>query len=283
MNWKTTAAAAIVTHNPPTPANGAQPQHELMTALADLLDHQLVAAGSLDFAQSLMRGFGKYGSWTEKQADAAANLIARSTEPAPVAGPDAPLAAALEAALPYVAAKDQGFALSLLNGFKRYGSFTDRQRPYAQSFANSFPASLERAPYEDVPAKAPEKPVATLCPNICGIVHLSGFSRFTVGKLGLSLKNDGSVIWVKWDGKLAGMIDPASTAYRASRRYLADYALAACLEALLTVEADPLAAARENGVKTGRCSCCSRPLTDPVSIGFGIGPVCRERGFGIVL
>jgi hypothetical protein len=130
---------------------------------------------------------------------------------------------------------------------------------------------------------APEKPQATRCPNICSKVNLDGFSRFTVGKLALSLKNDGSVIWVKWNGRIAGSIDPATAEYRQTRRYLADYALIQCLAALLAVEADPLAAARENGVKTGRCSCCGRPLTDPTSISYGIGPICRERGFGIVL
>ena len=281
MNWKTTAAAAIVTHNPPTPANGAQPQHELMTALADLLDHQLVAPGSLDFAQSLMRGFSKYGSWTEKQANAAANLIARSTgqaEPTPVEGPDAALAASLEAALPQIAASDTGFAVSLLGGFKRYGSFTDRQRPHVERLvknaasAQSFRAAWE-APIAPAP-EAPQTPVATRCPNLCALIHLGGFARFTVGKLSLSLKNDGSLIWVKWNGKIAGSIDPSTTVYRESRRYLAAHALLLARADLLAVEADPQAAAAADGILTGRCSCCSRPLTDPVSIKLGIGPIC---------
>lgn len=29
----------------------------------------------------------------------------------------------------------------------------------------------------------------------------------------------------------------------------------------------------------GRCCVCARPLTDPESIGNGIGPVCAEKGF----
>jgi hypothetical protein len=277
-NWKQTAAAAIVTHEAPvTTADNSDLSlwHQLKAAIED----GKVAERSLDFAKSVMGGFVKYGSFTPKQADAVRNLLARANgqaEPNPVAGPDKPLADALRAALPSLAPSDVNFATSLLSGFDRFGGFTDRQRPYAEKLARSVPA-MQQAP------SAPEKPVATTCPNICAKVSLNGFSRFTVGKLALSLKNDGTCIWVKWDGKIAGVIDTGSTVYRQTRRYLADYALAACLAALLAVEADPLAAARENGVKTGRCSCCGRPLTDPTSIEFGIGPICRVRGFGINL
>lgn len=252
--------------------------------------HQLKAAieggkvnpGSLGFAKSVSDGFVKYGSFTPKQADAVRNLLARSNgqaEPAPVAGPDKPLADALRAALPNVPQKDLSFASSLLSGFDRFGSFTDRQRPYAEKLVRQFQQVSAGTPA----VVAPERPQATRCPNIVSKVNLNGFSRFTVGKLALSLKNDGSVIWVKWDGKIAGSIDSATAEYRQTRRYLADYSLQVAFAALLAVEADPLAAARENGVKTGRCSCCGRPLTDPVSIGFGIGPICRERGFGVKL
>lgn len=278
-NWKEQTAAAIVTHAAPvTTADNSDLSlwHQLKAAI----EGGTVAERDLAFATSLSNGFVKYGSFTPKQRPHVERLIAAPA--APVEGPDTLLAKSLEAALPYIAAKDYGFAVSLLNGYKRYGSFTDRQRPYVERFANCFPASIEKAPFEQ-PASAPEKPAATLCPNICATVNLNKFSRFTVGKLALSLKNDGSVIWVKWDKRIAGSIDSATTEYRSTRRYLADYALKQALEALLAIEADPLAAARENGVLTGRCSCCGRPLTDPTSIEFGIGPICRERGFGVRL
>jgi hypothetical protein len=256
------------------------------TTLAASLDEALkggrIAERDRYFATSLLEGFRRYGSFTEKQRPHVERLVA-ATPATPVESPDARLGAALEAAIPYVPQRDISFAQSLLNGFKRFGSFTDRQRPYAERFANYFPASLEQAPYEQAPVQAPQKPAETLCPNICSKVNLNGFSRFTVGKLGLSLKNDGSVVWVKWDGKIVGVIDSATTALRTTHRYASSYAVEQALVALAAVEADPLAAARDNGVKTGRCSCCGRPLTDPVSIGFGIGPICRERGFGIVL
>jgi hypothetical protein len=47
--------------------------------------------------------------------------------------------------------------------------------------------------------------------------------------------------------------------------------------AVLKVCADPKAAAEAYGKETGRCSCCGRELTDPVSIANNIGPICAKR------
>ena len=277
-SWKQTAAAAIVTHE--APASIENSDLSLWHQLKAAIEGGKVAAGSLDFAKSVMGGFVKYGSFTPKQADAVRNLLARSNgqaEPNTVEGPDAPLARALRDVVPHLGDSDMNFALSLLSGYDRFGSFTDRQRPYAEKLAAKFSPQAAREAAPSAPETAPAR-AYYLMPNIISKVNLNGFSRFTVGKLALSLKNDGSVVWVKWDGRIAGSIDSSTGEYRSTRRYLADYALGECLKALLAVEADPLAAARENGIKTGRCSCCGRPLTDPVSIGFGIGPICRERG-----
>jgi hypothetical protein len=47
--------------------------------------------------------------------------------------------------------------------------------------------------------------------------------------------------------------------------------------AIVEVCADPKKAAEAYGQETGRCSCCGRELTDPVSIANNIGPICAER------
>jgi hypothetical protein len=283
MNWKTSTAAAIVTHAAPAVSadnSDLSLWHQLKVAIVD----GKVAAGSLSFAKSVSDGFVKYGSFTPKQADAVRNLLARSNgqaEPNPVAGPDKALGESLRACLANVNPNDLGFATSLLSGFDKYGSFTDRQRPHVERIVKNTAARMS---FHAQAPSAPEKPATTTCPNICAKVSLNGFSRFTVGQLALSLKNDGSLIWVKWDGRLVGLIDCASTEYRRSMRYVTSpVAHLAARNTLDAIEKDPLAAARENGIKTGRCSCCGRPLTDPVSIGYGIGPICRERGFGINL
>jgi hypothetical protein len=59
------------------------------------------------------------------------------------------------------------------------------------------------------------------------------------------------------------------------------YPVKACDEArraeIVTIAADPGAAAKAHGLKVGWCSCCGRELTDPNSIALGIGPICQER------
>ena len=52
------------------------------------------------------------------------------------------------------------------------------------------------------------------------------------------------------------------------------------IQAVQSAAADPLAAARLYGKKTGQCSCCGRELTNKASIEMGIGPICREK-FGL--
>jgi hypothetical protein len=278
-NWKQTAAAAIVAHAPPAAAPDSDAA--LAAALEAALTAGWVSYADAGFARSLLSGFRQYGSFTDKQRPHVERLSAGHAEPAPVEGPDAALGARLNDALAAgnIGWKDLTFASSLQAGFKRYGSFTDRQRPHVERliYSATAPKWQPTAPaVGDIqpPIAQPAAPAAVLCPNLCALIHLNGFARFTVGKLQLSLKNDGSVIWVKWDGRIAGSIDPTTTAYRESRRYLAAHALLLARAELQRVEADPQAAAAADGILTGRCSCCSRPLTDPVSIKLGIGPIC---------
>jgi hypothetical protein len=49
---------------------------------------------------------------------------------------------------------------------------------------------------------------------------------------------------------------------------------------LARLAADPTGELTAYGRATGRCACCSRPLTDPVSVAMSIGPICAAR-FGI--
>jgi hypothetical protein len=41
--------------------------------------------------------------------------------------------------------------------------------------------------------------------------------------------------------------------------------------------ADPAAAAKAYGLRTGECCICGRTLTNRVSIDAGIGPICAGR------
>lgn len=46
---------------------------------------------------------------------------------------------------------------------------------------------------------------------------------------------------------------------------------------LAAYNADPLAEGKVQGLRTGRCMCCGRELTNPESVELGIGPICRDN------
>ena len=48
-------------------------------------------------------------------------------------------------------------------------------------------------------------------------------------------------------------------------------------DAVVRVAANPRGEAVQHGKATGRCSCCGRELTDPISIEMGIGPICANN------
>lgn len=48
-------------------------------------------------------------------------------------------------------------------------------------------------------------------------------------------------------------------------------------EAVKVLQGDPIACLKAYGLRSGHCGMCGRELTDPDSIKFGIGPVCRGR------
>lgn len=49
---------------------------------------------------------------------------------------------------------------------------------------------------------------------------------------------------------------------------------------VVAAAADPAAAAKAYGLRTGSCSCCGRELTNKESRELGIGPICARRFFG---
>ena len=191
--------------------------------------------------------------------------------PAAVNVADKQLAERLSDYLPRVAARDVDFARSLLAGFARYGSFTAKQRPHVERLVAQFHTDGDVAPV------VVAAPAAKLYPNLCKVVSLDAFARFVVGNFRATLKNDGSAIWLKWEDTLFGVVDTATGSFRKLSRGLTDSAHKMAVHALDSIEADPRAAASADGILTGRCSCCSRPLTDPQSIEIGIGPICLAK------
>jgi hypothetical protein len=267
-NWKQQAAQQIVKHEPPA----AAPSNDQDLARALLQNYPNIAERDTQFARSLLDGFAKYGSFTDKQRPHVERLAGLAAS-APVANgvDDKQLAARLSDYMLQIAPRDVNFAQSLLAGFKRYGSFTDRQRPHVERLVAQFHTD------GDAPKVVAPVVVAKLYPNLTKLVSLDGFARFLVGNFRATLKNDGSLIWLKWEDKIFGVIEHSTGAYRAVRKNHSVETHKRAEFALDQIEADPKAAASADGILTGRCSCCSRPLTDPTSIEIGIGPICLEK------
>jgi hypothetical protein len=258
MNWKTEASAAVTAAAAPV----GNPDAELGRALEQALNDGMIPAKDKSFAQSLLRGFYRYDGFTAKQRPYVERMIGQQAK-AP--SQDDALAAQLTDALTNsrIAEKDESFAKSLLNGYTKFGGFTDRQRPYVERLINA--AVAPTAP------KAPE----VMYPNTAALFAPDRFSRFAAFDLSLSRRNDGSFAWVKLDeiGAVARLeMDGRLVLTRRGAPHAA-----AIHASMAKIEADPMAAAAEYGILTGRCGCCSRELTDPVSIERGIGPICAEK------
>lgn len=281
MNWKAQALNAVREQAPvAVPFN---PDTSLAGDLSDAIDAGKIAARDLDFAKSLLAGFRRYGSFTDKQRPHVARLAKPADAPAAAApSPDAPLAELLKCALPELTAGDRDFAESLLAGFAKWGSFTDRQRPHAQRLAR-YNRSLQTPA---LPAAAPEVSPAVIAspavvapapvsretfPKVAALFGPGKFARFD-GAEGLALraKNDFSVVWVKAGSAVVGRLLSDGT-------YIPKYQNKEASEQLRALDADPVGYAKANGVLTGRCCCCGRALTDPASIEKGIGPICEAR------
>lgn len=89
--------------------------------------------------------------------------------------------------------------------------------------------------------------------------------------------NGAGMILCYESGSYAGWIDRQNGFHKATHRTVTDD----MLQAFRLAASDPQAAAQTYGQDTGRCACCRRLLTDPVSVMSSIGPVCAERfGWG---
>lgn len=166
------------------------------------------------------------------------------------------------------------FAASILTGFDKYGSLSERQVAAARS-------SLERVEIKRKEREA-EKVKRSGDVSMAAIEAMFNAAkenglkrpRFITERLKMQLappasRNAGSV-YVKCDGEYAGKI--TSGQFFSVRNAPADI-----LDLVRAVAASPVEAARKYGRETGRCACCGRDLTDPVSIANGIGPICENN------
>lgn len=92
----------------------------------------------------------------------------------------------------------------------------------------------------------------------------------------VAVKPGRACFWITLDGELCGKLEQDGTAALWKLGSNHD----AVEKALLMAAMQPLKAMQHFGHLTGRCSCCRRTLTDPVSVELGIGPICKAK-FGL--
>jgi hypothetical protein len=169
------------------------------------------------------------------------------------------------------------FAVSLREAVRKWGRLTDGQRAALdrcilrdaerteqratqavarQTLSTAIDASTIKAAFDAARASGLKRPGL-----ICGTVDFS---------LAPDHGRNPGAIYCKVSDRYVGMIIDGR--FKAGRDCTAEDT-----QAILAIAADPLGAAVEHGRKTGRCACCNRTLTDPVSVERGIGPICADR------
>lgn len=161
------------------------------------------------------------------------------------------------------------FASSLVAGFNKYHSFTDRQRPHAQRLASSevaqasTPLVVDRSKFVDL----------TDLPKGWYAIEQR---RYRVARPGPKSSWSG---WVFVDdgsaygaGEKYGRQGPGSKILNVTARN----AERVCEDLRLIMQL-PLEASAQYGRITGSCGVCGRVLEDPESVARGIGPVCINK------
>lgn len=215
--------------------------------------------------------------------------------------PDRDTAKRLNDAMPYINDSSKNFAKSLIANQSMYG-WSDKQRNWAgiileqareayrqarvQASGQAAAAALNAA--LDKRAQRP-RPAAVSNPAMARIMRLFASATEGRGKRAPQLlvridgriarlkagREDGYVLyWTDVEGKggYAGAVSPLGIVKAA---FSSDKASA--IAAALNRFADPAAAAKAFGEATSTCMCCGRGLDHPISVKYGIGPICNSR------
>jgi hypothetical protein len=162
-----------------------------------------------------------------------------------------------------------GFAASLLQSLRKWGSLTPNQHAAVQRIL------VKRKIQADRHASAPAVSLAPVeaafdKAKAAGIKYPKlRLDVFTFSPAGATSKNAGAVYVKEGDTYLGKVLNGKL------------FAVSACTpqqeDAIVAVAADPMSAAIAYGKRFGKCSVCARTLTDAESIARGIGPVCATR------
>ena len=159
------------------------------------------------------------------------------------------------------------FAMSLLGQYVRKGDLSEKQWDAAERTITKIKNKAERR--ETLTRDVDVSRIKTL-------LETAKVKKpvFRAAELAFSLApmngRNGGAVYVKrgpdYQGKIMdGKFMPVGACHTATA------------DAVVRVASDPRGEAVQHGKVTGRCSCCGRELTDPVSIEMGIGPICASN------
>jgi len=161
----------------------------------------------------------------------------------------------------------------------RFGSFiSEKQAAYAAKLVLwTQPREQIAQPVQPGPVAAPVSrgPATLALPKLFDLMQR--LSKLTIGPITIARKNQDTLCWIKHEDaeKVVGRLNGEHGSLTLWQRLGVDNG--DLLTALLDIERDPQAAAVLHGKASGRCSVCSRDLTDPESIERGIGPICAGK------
>ncbi len=165
----------------------------------------------------------------------------------------------------------------------RFGSFaSERQADFADKLVEwskprqeftlgDIPKGVTQARTSELAATVRANPVL---PKLFDLMQR--LAKLEIGAITIARKNQDSLCWIKHADaeKVIGRLTDGGTLTLWQRPGID---MAEATRALLAIEADPEGEAARHGRASGRCSVCSRDLTDPESIERGIGPICAAK------
>lgn len=214
-------------------------------------------APGFDLAANMLEAVAQFGDLTDGQRTAVERMMAKDEERAAALATrvEDPRAAGLRVVVGKLSPRSQEFANSLLEGYARYGSFSERQAPYIERLIAEASKPVERF----------------------DALHsvLQRHAKFYAGDLTISRKNADQLCWIKHANseKVIGKLD--NGVLTLWHRPGVDQAEVRSM--LEEFEGAPLQTAMKYGKLAGRCCSCGRELTNDGSIEAGIGPVCATK------
>jgi hypothetical protein len=184
-----------------------------------------------------------------------------------------------------------GFAVDVAAKARRFGGLTPRQREALLSMKAKLDARDAAAS-----SPAPRQGVPGFAETIALLDHIDASgNKWPTVRLSLKASADDAddrrlkiarwqrgphagVAGIELEGAKLGVIDRSGVwTPSADARALPQETKRKVWAVLSALAADARGAFAANGKKLGVCACCSRPLSDQISVARGIGPECWEK------